>query len=366
MNYFINDVKKHEQCKKYALYMYEKDEKQLPYGTKVLDVDYQKQTAGFDAKTFQNGNDIIISFKGSFKDGPINSSDDFVNDFDIFRGQQPNQIEDAKKYLKRVQELYPDYNIILVGYSLGGTEAAILGAKYGIDTVTFNPLGVKNLEGVEINHPECVVNYCNPDDKYLTMSNAKNHIGTCYYVGTKENYNDLQHKLQAFKPLDTRVEFDQTKVHSGYNTAAENAHELEIRANRFLHGGFKDFFKHKIEDFKREIIDKYKNMKAFDGYSDDEIWNRYVNFEENKFFNPRNRVFYENEFNPVLAPKGSNNDLGIQEMLKQYYENDMHLPLKSDLDARVRTGELVYVHDYTRADGTKVSGYYRAYPNGQG
>jgi len=51
-------------------------------------------------------------------------------------------------------------------------------------------------------------------------------------------------------------------------------------------------------------------------------------------------------------------------MIKQYYENDMHLPLKSDLDARVCTGELVYVHDYTRADGTKVSGYYRAYPNG--
>jgi len=53
-------------------------------------------------------------------------------------------------------------------------------------------------------------------------------------------------------------------------------------------------------------------------------------------------------------------------MLKQYWENNKHLPPKEELDSRVRTGELVYVHDYTRADGTKVSGYYRAYPKEQG
>ena len=98
--------------------------------------------------------------------------------------------------------------------------------------------------------------------------------------------------------------------------------------------------------------------------SDNEIWNRYVNFKENKFFNPKNRVFYENEFNPAQAPRGSNDDIGIQEMIRQYYDNNKHLPPKNELDERVHTGELVYVHDYVRADGTKVSGYYRACPKG--
>jgi len=60
------------------------------------------------------------------------------------------------------------------------------------------------------------------------------------------------------------------------------------------------------DDEKQDIINKYKNSDSFKGMSDDEILNRYVDFEEQKFFNPKNRVFYENEFNPALAPRGSN------------------------------------------------------------
>ena len=37
-------------------------------------------------------------------------------------------------------------------------------------------------------------------------------------------------------------------------------------------------------------------------------------------------------------------------------------PTKEELDKRTWIGELIYVEDYTRSDGTKVSGYYRAYP----
>ena len=59
-----------------------------------------------------------------------------------------------------------------------------------------------------------------------------------------------------------------------------------------------------------------------------------------------------------------NNPRHIQEMFRQYYDNGYKLPSKEDLDARVRTGELIFVHEYTRANGVKVSGYYRAYPKG--
>lgn len=38
------------------------------------------------------------------------------------------------------------------------------------------------------------------------------------------------------------------------------------------------------------------------------------------------------------------------------------MPTKADVDKRTRIGELIYVEEYTRSDGTKVSGYYRAYP----
>lgn len=38
------------------------------------------------------------------------------------------------------------------------------------------------------------------------------------------------------------------------------------------------------------------------------------------------------------------------------------IPRKAEVDKRTRIGELIYVKEYTRSDGTKVSGYYRAYP----
>ena len=38
------------------------------------------------------------------------------------------------------------------------------------------------------------------------------------------------------------------------------------------------------------------------------------------------------------------------------------MPTKADVDKRTRISELISVEEYTRSDGTKVSGYYRAYP----
>lgn len=41
------------------------------------------------------------------------------------------------------------------------------------------------------------------------------------------------------------------------------------------------------------------------------------------------------------------------------------MPTKEALDERVRTGELVYVSEYVRGDGTNVTGYYRSYQKNQ-
>ena len=48
---------------------------------------------------------------------------------------------------------------------------------------------------------------------------------------------------------------------------------------------------------------------------------------------------------------------------EQIYDNK-ELPAKEELDKKISSGELVHVDNYTRSDGTKVSGYYRAYPKG--
>lgn len=81
---------------------------------------------------------------------------------------------------------------------------------------------------------------------------------------------------------------------------------------------------------------------------------------KDRIFDIKNRVFHKNEVsmkdldNPVLR------DVYLEQALE--YEP---MPTKEALDKRVQTGELVYVSQYTRGDGTKVSGYYRSYPNNQ-
>ena len=52
----------------------------------------------------------------------------------------------------------------------------------------------------------------------------------------------------------------------------------------------------------------------------------------------------------------------MKQFVSQYYDDDYKFPKKEELDRRVRFGELIYVSDYTRSDGTYVSGYYRRYP----
>ena len=43
-------------------------------------------------------------------------------------------------------------------------------------------------------------------------------------------------------------------------------------------------------------------------------------------------------------------------------DNHWEIPSVENLDKRVQSGELIYVEDYTRSNGTKVSGYYRRKP----
>ena len=53
-------------------------------------------------------------------------------------------------------------------------------------------------------------------------------------------------------------------------------------------------------------------------------------------------------------------NLLIDAYIKQYV-SDKKMPTKEELDKRVYLGNLIYVEEYTRSDGTKVSGYYRRF-----
>ena len=55
-------------------------------------------------------------------------------------------------------------------------------------------------------------------------------------------------------------------------------------------------------------------------------------------------------------------ELRAKNYIEQIIDSDWQIPTKENLDKRVRSGELIYVEDYTRGNGTKVHGYYRRRP----
>ena len=61
---------------------------------------------------------------------------------------------------------------------------------------------------------------------------------------------------------------------------------------------------------KQDIINHYREEGLCNNMSDEELLEFDKRVKEAHLFDPENRVFYENEFRPADAPKGSNDELG--------------------------------------------------------
>ena len=75
--------------------------------------------------------------------------------------------------------------------------------------------------------------------------------------------------------------------------------------------------------------------------------------------NEKDRIFSDGEF--------KNFDEKVQALKMSQYmdyivDNNWEAPTEKNLNKRVQSGELIYVENYERSDGTKVHGYYRRRP----
>lgn len=101
-----------------------------------------------------------------------------------------------------------------------------------------------------------------------------------------------------------------------------------------------------------KVISKYKDSKKSSptGFA--------TNIDES-LLNLENRVFYDKEINP----NQTNDKEVLDKVIGQYFDNGKRIPSKEELNQQVASGDLIYVQDYSRSDGTKVSGYYRTHKN---
>jgi Lipase (class 3) len=109
----------------------------LPQGwVKVTNPDsyFRDPVSGFEAITFTNGTDVVISFAGTDFSQP--GSDFLHGNIPLAAGFVSDQLKQAAEYYLQVKALNP--NVTITGHSLGGGLASLIGVFFVETTFTFD------------------------------------------------------------------------------------------------------------------------------------------------------------------------------------------------------------------------------------
>jgi len=318
----MTNYKLHEDCKILSKRVYPENRKQSSNGWTYKET-YSNPKSGFYSEIYSKDNKNIMVIRGTeLKSGFNQGKKDVISDTEMGLQFLPSQMKDAEKAYTQIIRKYGKDNVILTGHSLGGSEAQILGAKYGVETVTFAAYGTKYLLGMEINYTDNITNYGNAQDSVYAM-NIDGQIGKTIILNASGFENG------TFK--------EEYKIHD-----PRTPHDIDN------FGDLSKGIEYKKEIFEDENAPLFKMGIEYNDY----------NYDLDEIFNTKNRVLYRGEINPDDLEEGTPLfDLYVDNMIDK---NPM--PTKKEVDKRTRIGELIYVEEYTRSDGTKVSGYYRAYP----
>jgi Ca2+-binding RTX toxin-like protein len=96
---------------------------------------HQSRDSGFEAISFTNGTEIVISYAGTY-DKDI--AGDIVADAGLVAGTGSAQLLQAAEYYLQVKAANPGATITLTGHSLGGGLAALVSVFFGVSATTFD------------------------------------------------------------------------------------------------------------------------------------------------------------------------------------------------------------------------------------
>lgn len=108
----------------------------IPQGwTERTEYRTRNDSSGFEAATFQNSTNIVISFAGT---NPLEIGDWTQGNVPLAFGKVSGQLKDAVDYYLQVRRENMDATITFTGHSLGGGIAALMGIFFGKQAVTFD------------------------------------------------------------------------------------------------------------------------------------------------------------------------------------------------------------------------------------
>ncbi|OGT04441.1 MAG: hypothetical protein A2143_05570 [Gallionellales bacterium RBG_16_57_15] len=114
---------------------------QFPIPQGWVSFNHQSLDTGFEAVTFTNGSEIVISFAGT---GPFGDGDWLNGNIPLALGALPSQLKQAADYYLQVKALNPDAAISFTGHSLGGGLASLMAVMFNENAVTFDQAPFRN------------------------------------------------------------------------------------------------------------------------------------------------------------------------------------------------------------------------------
>ncbi len=106
----------------------------IPAGWQLYSTWPADSVTGFEASTYRNGTDVVISFAGTDFSQP--GTDFLHGNIPLFFGIVSDQLKQAAEYYLQVKALNP--NVTITGHSLGGGIAALIAVFFGETAFTFD------------------------------------------------------------------------------------------------------------------------------------------------------------------------------------------------------------------------------------
>lgn len=114
------------------------------------DSHYSNPATGFEAVSFQRGDEIVISYAGTGPGFLIQNPEDWLANINLWKGTCDDQLREAAAYYMAIRTTHPNAEITITGHSLGGGLASLIGVFFDKAAVTFDQAPFKSSATVGI------------------------------------------------------------------------------------------------------------------------------------------------------------------------------------------------------------------------